>query len=156
MWLYHERNQSIFCKISQKLSAHNCKVRSKMNLTNLNDYIVSKICSTIINLVPLKLQILSAFWICASHFCAFTMWGTRAFFVKSVRNWNVPISSNFAIIWLNEDISISKILHKKCSGISHSKATKMWRTSPESWQNLQFQRHQNDYATLSKSGNMHI
>ena len=106
--------------------------------------------------MSMKLQILPAFRRGVAHFYSFIMWDTRAFFVKLVRNWNVPISSNFAIIWWNRDISISNLLHKKWSGVSHGKAIKMCYTSPESWKNLQFQRHQNDYAMLSISGNMSI
>ena len=123
-----------------------------MNLINLNEYIVTKISPALISFMSLKLQILPAFRRGVAHFYSFIMWDTRAFFVKLVRNWNVPISSNFAIIWWNRDISISNLLHKKWSGVSHGKAIKMCYTSPESWQNLQFQRHQNHYAMLSIGG----
>ena len=90
-----------------------------MNLINLNEYIVTKISPALSSFMSLKLQILPAFRRGVAHFYSFIMWDTRAFFVKLVRNWNVPISSNFAIIWWNRDISISNLLHKKWSGVSH-------------------------------------
>ena len=64
-----------------------------MNLINLNEYIVTKISPALISFMSLKLQILPALRRGEAHFYSFIMWDTRAFFVKLVRNWNIPISS---------------------------------------------------------------
>ena len=44
LWLYYVRSIAWFCKISQNLNiCARSKVHSEMNLTNINDYIVTKI-----------------------------------------------------------------------------------------------------------------
>ena len=67
--------------------------------TNLNDHIDIIFLARFKIFVSLKLQIFVAFLRVASYYCSFTMWETRAIFVKLFWNWNVLISSKCAIFW---------------------------------------------------------